>query len=167
MFPKMFIFVHMEKHLENFESIVNHWKESSQQDYLTMQNLLKSKDFSWTLFPGHLMIEKLLKAHYLKKHRNHAIFTHDLLRLARKAELDLTGDIEEWLDEISTFNINARYDNYKQDFHKLCTKEFTELWIIKIENIKNMVNPAIIETALRYVSSSFKVVSLSLSLLVS
>jgi HEPN domain-containing protein len=132
----MLIFVHVEKHLENIDSIVKHWKESSDQNYLTMQNLLKSKDFSWALFLGHLLIEKLLKAHYVKKHQIHAIFTHDLLRLARKAELDLTGDVEEWLDEISTFNLNARYDNYKQDFYKLCTQEFTELWIIRIENIR-------------------------------
>jgi HEPN domain-containing protein len=132
----MLIFVHVEKHLENIDSIVKHLKESSDQNYLTMQNLLKSKDFSWALFLGHLLIEKLLKAHYVKKHQIHAIFTHDLLRLARKAELDLTGDVEEWLDEISTFNLNARYDNYKQDFYKLCTQEFTELWIIRIENIR-------------------------------
>jgi HEPN domain-containing protein len=132
----MLIFVHVEKHLENIDSIVKHWKESSDQNYLTMQNLLKSKDFSWALFLGHLLIEKLLKAHYVKKHQIHAIFTHDLLRLARKAELDLTGDVEEWLDEISTFNLNARYDNYKQDFYKLCTQEFTELWILRIENIR-------------------------------
>jgi HEPN domain-containing protein len=104
----MLIFVHVEKHLENIDSIVKHLKESSDQNYLTMQNLLKSKDFSWALFLGHLLIEKLLKAHYVKKHQIHAIFTHDLLRLARKAELDLTGDVEEWLDEISTFNLNAR-----------------------------------------------------------
>jgi HEPN domain-containing protein len=104
----MLIFVHVEKHLENIDSIVKHWKESSDQNYLTMQNLLKSKDFSWALFLGHLMIEKLLKAHYVKRHLSHADFTHDLLRLARKAKLDLTDELEEWLDEISTFNINAR-----------------------------------------------------------
>ena len=136
MFLKMLIFVHVEKHSENIDNIIMHWKESSDHNYLTMQNLLKSKDFSWALFLGHLLIEKLLKAHYVKKHQIHAVFTHDLLRLARKAELNLTDELEEWLDEISTFNLNARYDNYKQEFYKLCTKEFTELWIARIENIR-------------------------------
>jgi HEPN domain-containing protein len=136
MFLKLLIFVHVEKHSENIDSIIMHWKESSDHNYLTMQNLLKSKDFSWALFLGHLLIEKLLKAHYVKKHRIHAVFTHDLLRLARKAELNLTDELEEWLDEISTFNLNARYDSYNQEFYKLCTKEFTELWIVRIENIR-------------------------------
>jgi HEPN domain-containing protein len=136
MFPKICIFVHVEKQSENIDNIIKQWRESSDQNYLTMQNLIRSKDFSWALFLGHLLIEKLLKAHYVKKHNTHAVFTHDLLRLARKAELDLSEELEEWLDEISTFNLNARYDNYKQDFYKLCTKEFTELWIMRIENIR-------------------------------
>ena len=126
----------MEERIENIDSIIKHWKESSDQNYLTMQNLLKSRDYSWSLFIGHLVIEKLLKAHYVKNLKVHAIFTHDLLRLARKTEMNLPDDYEEWLDVISTFNLNARYDNYKQDFYKLCTKEFTELWVIRIENLR-------------------------------
>ena len=98
MFPKMFTFVRMEEHSENIDSFITYWKESSDQNYLTMQNLLESKDFSWALFLGHLVIEKLLKAHYVKKHRIHSVFTHYLLRLARKAELTLTDNFEEWLD---------------------------------------------------------------------
>lgn len=126
----------MEEEIENIERIIKHWKDSSDLNYLTMHNLLKSKDYSWALFMGHLVIEKLLKAHYVKNLKAHAIFTHDLLRLARKTEMILPEDFEEWLDVISTFNLNVRYDNYKQDFYKLCTKEFTELWIIRIENLR-------------------------------
>lgn len=85
---------------------------------------------------GHLLLEKLLKAHYVKNMGKHAIFTHDLLRLSLKTGLPLTEEIQEWLDEISTFNINARYDNYKQDFQKLCTKEYTDTWIEKIEILR-------------------------------
>lgn len=68
--------------------------------------------------------------------RTHAIFTHDLLRLASKTGLDLTEETQGWLDDISTFNLNARYDNYKHDFHKLCTKEFTYTWVERIEKLR-------------------------------
>ncbi len=101
-----------------------------------MQNLLKSGDYSWALFLGHLVLEKLLKAHYVKNQRKHAIFTHDLLRLATNAGLKIDEETEEWLDDISTFNINARYDTYKQDFYKLCTKEFANLWSERIEKLR-------------------------------
>jgi len=53
-----------------------------------------------------------------------------------KANLTLTGEIKNWLDDISTFNMNARYDNYKQDFNKLCTKEYTDTWIERIKTLR-------------------------------
>jgi HEPN domain-containing protein len=126
----------MEEKLENIEKIVQHWKDTSEKDYQTMRNLIKSGDFSWAMFLGHLVLEKLLKAHYVKNNRKHAIFTHDLLRLATQAGLEFNEETEEWLDEISTFNINARYDSYKQDFYQLCTKEFANLWSERIEKLR-------------------------------
>jgi hypothetical protein len=85
---------------------------------------------------GHLVLEKLLKAHFVRNNGSHSIFTHDLLRLATKAGLSPTEEQTEWLDTISTFNINARYDSYKQDFYRLCSAEFTELWANRIDTLR-------------------------------
>ena len=126
----------MSDKIENIETIVLFWKESSDQNYATMHNLLQSKDYNWALFLGYLVIEKLLKAHYVKKHHKHPLFIHDLLRLSQKIELELTEEQEEWLDEISTFNLNTRYDNYKQEFRKRCTPEYTAVWLNRIETIR-------------------------------
>ena len=126
----------MDKEIENIEKIIDYWKESSDQNYATMKYLLKSRDYCWALFIGHLVIEKLLKAHYVKTQNKHALFTHDLLRLSSMCDIEVTDEFEEWLDEISTFNLNVRYDNYKQDFFKLCTKEFTAVWTKRIEIIR-------------------------------
>ncbi len=127
----------MDDIIEDSEKIVLYWMESSEQNYKTMLNLLQSKDYDWALFIGHLVIEKLLKAHFVKKKKKHPLFTHDLLRLAIKAEMAITDDQEEWLDEITTFNLNTRYDNYKQEFRKRCTSEYTLEWINKIETIRS------------------------------
>lgn len=126
----------MEGRIENIEKIIHYWKKSADQNYETMQNLLKTEDYSWALFLGHLVLEKLLKAHYVKTMGKHAIFTHDLLRLATKTKLNLSEETQEWLDDISTFNLNARYDNYTQDFQKLCTKEYTNIWTERIEILR-------------------------------
>lgn len=126
----------MEEKIENIDKIIKHWLGTSEKDYHTMQNLLKSGDYNWAMFLGHLVLEKLIKAHYVKNQRKHAFFTHDLLRLATNAGLTLNEETKEWLDNISTFNINARYDNYKQDFYKLCTKEFANLWSERIEKVR-------------------------------
>ena len=126
----------MDRKAGSMDSIVKYWRDSSDKDHLTMHHLLVSKDYHWSLFLGHLVLEKLLKAIFVKKHNQHAPFTHDLLRLSEKIEIQLSEEQSEWLDEISAFNLNARYDNYKQDFYKLCTKDFSTLWIERIENLR-------------------------------
>ncbi len=126
----------MDEKIENIDGIVEHWLDSARQNANTMQHMIDSKDYSWALFLGHLMIEKILKAIYVKQLEKHAIFTHDLLRLATKAGLNLSEEQKEWLDKITTFNLNARYDNYKQEFYKLCTQEFAGQWIDRINILK-------------------------------
>lgn len=88
------------------------------------------------MFLGHLVLEKILKALFVKRFGKNVIFSHDLLLLAKKVDLDIDDELEEWLDVITTFNLNARYDNYKQDFHQLCTLEFTTLWQERIEKVR-------------------------------
>ena len=58
----------MEDKVENYDDIIRFWMESSDQNYETMQHLMLSKDYAWALFLGHLVIEKILKAHYVKVH---------------------------------------------------------------------------------------------------
>ena len=61
----------MEEEIKNIDSIVEHWLESSNQNYVTMQNLILTKENAWALFLGHLVIEKLLKALYVKQLKKH------------------------------------------------------------------------------------------------
>ena len=71
----------MEDKIKDIDSIIQHWRESSEQNYSTMQNLIKTKEYSWSLFMGHLVIGKLIKALYVKKLLQHPLFKHDLLLL--------------------------------------------------------------------------------------
>jgi HEPN domain-containing protein len=126
----------MEEKITDIEILIKYWRESSEQNYSTMQNLIKTKEYSWALFMGHLVIEKLIKALYVKRLHQHPVFKHDLLFLIRKIKVDLPVNYDEWLDTITTFNLNARYDDYKQSFYKLCTPEFSDEWIGKIEILR-------------------------------
>ena len=101
-----------------------------------MQNLFLSKDFSWALFIGHLVLEKLLKAHFVKDNQKHALFTHDLLRLADLCNFTIDETYKDWLDQITSFNLNARYDSYKSEFYKLCTEEYSLHWKERIEILR-------------------------------
>jgi len=47
-------------------------------------------------------------------------------------KLDITEEDKVFLDEINDFNIETRYPEYKQEFYRRCTKEFTDRYFIKI-----------------------------------
>ena len=123
----------------NIEKTINHWIKTSDQDYNTMITLFKSKDYHWSLFIGHIVIERLIKALIVKETSQHAPFTHDLRRLVKKADLVFSNEQIDWLDTITSFNINARYDNYKQSFYKKCTPDFTAVWIEKIKHLRTWI----------------------------
>ncbi|HES60086.1 MAG TPA: HEPN domain-containing protein [Caldithrix sp.] len=123
----------------DIEKTVNHWISTSDQDYKTMIHLYKSKDFHWALFIGHIVIERLLKAKIVEVTKAHAPFIHDLRRLAKLTNINFEDMHLEWFDTITTFNLNARYDSYKQAFYKKCTEEYTSKWIANIKELRKWI----------------------------
>ncbi|TLU99616.1 HEPN domain-containing protein [Dyadobacter luticola] len=113
-------------------NVINYWINSSDEDFETMLAMFESKRYSWSLFIGHLVIEKLLKALYVNVNEGFPPFTHNLLRLAEKADIDLDDDQKKFLVSVTAFNINGRYDDYKNSFQKTCTPDFTIKWIEEI-----------------------------------
>ena len=121
------------------QELIKYWISSSDRDFQAMMHLVEKGDYSWSLFIGHLVIEKLMKAIYVKKISNAPPFIHDLVRLAEKAHVELAEDQKDILDTLSTFNLRARYDDYKMEFHRKCTKEFTKKWVIAIEEFREWI----------------------------
>ena len=121
------------------DTIIESWINSSDKDFTTMNDLFKTKHYDWALFMGHLSLEKLLKAVYVKNIGENPPLIHDLRRIAEKANLSLTAEQQLQLDTISRFNIKARYDDYKQSFYKLCTLEFTTEWIKQINECRTWI----------------------------
>jgi HEPN domain-containing protein len=120
----------------NQEEIHQFWIKSSERDYKTMNHLYKQKDYAWSLFVGHLVLEKLLKATYVKSVDTKVPMIHDLLRIADQAGLQLSRDQRDLLDIVTQFNIRARYDDYKLRFHKICTKTYAEKYIHEIKSFR-------------------------------
>lgn len=111
------------------------WKFESQDALESADSLFESKKYHHALFFSHLAVEKILKAVYVKKYRRLPLLVHDLILLSKKADLDLTEEQFDLLIEINSFNIRARYDDYKQAFYKKATKEFASVWIQKCKDI--------------------------------
>ena len=126
----------MDKKTFDKQTIIDHWVLSSQEDYGTMMTLFDAKRYSWSLFLGHLVIEKLLKAYFVKINDDYPPLIHNLLRLGVISKLKISGELKLKLVTISAFNINARYDDYKNSFCKRCTPEFTFEWINTIKKLR-------------------------------
>ena len=90
---------------------------------------------------GHLVIEKLLKALCIKNsvESENPPKTHDLLVLSERAGLNLSEERKDIFDMITTFNINARYPDYKKSFYLKCTKDFTEKNINHIQEVREWI----------------------------
>ena len=118
-------------------NLMEYWINSSEEDYNVMKYLYKGKKNSYSLFFGHLVVEKLLKGLYAKNNKEnpYTMKSHNLLALAEKCNLDLTDEQVEKLQIITQFNISARSDDYKESFNKTCADEYTAMQIKNIEEV--------------------------------
>ncbi len=98
--------------------------------------MFKSREYMWALFTGHLALEKLLKAYFVKTVEINVPRTHDLYKLASRAKLELDEEQKDALQYITLFNIEARYEAYKREFSKKCTKEYTLNNLQKIKELR-------------------------------
>ena len=121
------------------EEITLYWLETSDNDYNTMMHLFEAKDYHWSLFIGHLVIEKLIKAIYTKTNEEYHNVprSHDLLYLAEKSKLELTDEFKIILATITSFNIRARYPDYKKAFYAKCTFDYCSGQLKNIEEVRS------------------------------
>ncbi len=122
-----------------------YWIDLAQRDLATMEKLFTMEEFTWSLFMGQLVLEKMLKALYAQNVDQSVPRIHDLARLAILAKIEVPEDELDNLDTISTFNMNARYPDEKLSFYKTCTPEYASqyfeiigrlyLWMMSLINV--------------------------------
>lgn len=112
---------------------VDYWLRGSSENIKDMKAAIKSKRRSMAMFCGHLAVEKMLKG-LCAVRRINIQREHKLIKLARECGLDatLTIDQREELHIITSFNIEARYDDFKMRFHATCTPQYVAEWSKKI-----------------------------------
>lgn len=129
----------------NKQELIEAWLRSAEENVSIAKDMYRLTHYHWALFMWHLAIEKMLKASYVKKDLD-VPYIHDIRKLIKHLNLNLT-DIEineNELDEITSFNMEARYEDYKHKIYKKATKEYTDKWVAICERIytwiKNNLN---------------------------
>jgi HEPN domain-containing protein len=118
--------------------IIHYWAESSNQDWDAAQSLFTSGHYMHALFFSHLSTEKLLKAHWVKD--NEEDFpprVHNLDYLYNQTKLDLDTTLVQELSIITSWNIEGRYQDYRDRFYTVCTKEYAKTKMNIVNEIRS------------------------------
>ena len=121
--------------MKSEQEVVNYWLTASKEDFDSAEILFENKKYHHALFFCHLSIEKMLKAIIVKSTKTAPPLIHHLVRLAEKAVVPLSETQMNELAEITTFNIEARYDDYKLSFRKKAKKRFSLKYLEKTKEI--------------------------------
>jgi len=125
---------------------VDYWLQSATESLKDMRSAIKSKRRTNAMFCGHLVVEKMLKA--LCAVRNIRIVReHKLLVLARDSGYisQLSTAEQQELLVITSFNIEARYDDYKRRFHTICTPHYVDTWSKIITRWYKTIKPIVLQ----------------------
>jgi HEPN domain-containing protein len=115
---------------------IQHWIKTAELDWATAEDLLKLDRFLHTLFFFHLVLEKLLKAHWVKD--NTADFpphSHDLEFMYSNTEIELSATDVDELRALNHRNLEGRYPDYLNKISKQADKKYT---LAKYENVKRI-----------------------------
>lgn len=116
--------------------IIKYWFESANEALETVETLLNNKKYVHAMFFLHLAVEKRLKGYYVYRNKEEAPYGHNLAVLASKiSNAQFSENQMQTLIEISRFNIEARYDNYKKNFDKVCDVNFATLYFDKAKEL--------------------------------
>lgn len=104
-----------------------HWKETAEQDWLAVQDLLQTGRYLQCLFFAHLVIEKLSKAHWVKDNVDDIPpRTHNIVRLWQSTSLQPTAPQLQLALDLNQFQMEGRYPDYSGTFHLRATKGYTQ-----------------------------------------
>ncbi len=118
----------------NQKEIVDYWVTEADESLNVAQHLFEKEDFSYSLFFGHLAVEKIIKALIVKSNLE-VPRSHNLLRLAKEAQIEISEQNKASLIRITAFNLESRYPDYKKEFRKKCTQQFTQMELEKIKKV--------------------------------
>ena len=135
--PQRFI---QTKYIEkmNKQDHIDYWRKTADSDWTAVQVLFEKEQYLQCLFFAHLVLEKLLKAHWVKDNAtNSPPKVHNLEFLKQQTELELSLEEEFILDRMGLFQMQTRYPDYQFKIKKLCTHSYTKTLLDSIEQLRN------------------------------
>lgn len=116
---------------------IKYWINTANKDWLAVKKMLQSKTYVHALFFMHLVLEKLIKAHWVKDNAgNHPPRTHDLIRLTNETKLEISSIEKDILDDMNDFQLEGRYPGYKQNLYRMYKQKRTFAIFTSVNSIR-------------------------------
>jgi len=118
------------------EEHIGYWRKLAETDLGMARDLLAGKKhLHYCLYFGHMSLEKLLKALIVQNAGKTPPKAHNLVFLAEKAQISLDDAMQALLEVINSFNLEARYPDYKLSFYRKCNVSFVRKQMRSIEEV--------------------------------
>lgn len=109
--------------MNNKGNHISNWIEQAEDDWQAVNALFKGKNYLQSLFFGHLVIEKLCKALWIKHNvSNIPPRTHNLLYILSKVPINVPEDKSELLLKLNRFQLESRYPENINEIKNICNK---------------------------------------------
>ena len=119
------------------EQHINHWLDGAQYDWAGAEEAFNAKRYVHCLFWAHLVLEKIAKAHWIKTHtENIPPKVHNVHWLLEQSNIDLGGDMMNFLMKFNDFQLEGRYSDYVSNIYKICTTEFASRQFEKVKEVR-------------------------------
>lgn len=121
----------------NKQDHISWWIKTAGHDWKAVQNMMKSKDYVHALFFSHLVLEKILKARWIKDNEsNHPPKIHNLQFLVSRIKLVFNESDIDFLGQMNAFQLDGRYPEYKSDIYSSYKMKQTKPIIERVNTIR-------------------------------
>lgn len=123
------------------EEIIQYWIDIADYDLETAEAMYNTGRWLYVAFMCHQVIEKTLKAYWTAKRDDNPPYIHNHKRLAEGCGLYelMTDEQKDFIATISTFNIQARYPEYKDQLARALTKSVCQHVIDTTKELKQWI----------------------------
>lgn len=88
---------------------IAYWRDGALETWKDVEHNIKGGRIAFAMFATHLVMEKILKAHVVKKTKKMPPMIHNLISLANIAGLNLTTEDINLFSLLNPMNIETRY----------------------------------------------------------
>ncbi len=116
---------------------IHYWVRSAEGDWLASMSLFKHQHVPQALLFMCGTLQKLLKANWvLDNEESFPPMTHNLENLFSQTELELNAADIDFLKVVNTWNMEGRYQDYRNKIAKSYSMEYIQEKLPQIERIR-------------------------------